>query len=304
MESMKSGTTEHRTASASFLMACAIVFAVGNLLFVPVWDKFEPYYLEAVTIYLWLGFIAAQVGLHTVWCVLAPVAIYTRFAVATVAGFVWFVAWAIGFGATMPGDRFLNDEFQIITLGVLLCLPLVIVALQAPLWLARFWLRWRICHTSEGPAETVTASFRIRHIMFFTAAAALALAMVRLATSVAGEPELLFNMMVGAVWAMTNGLLILLPMLIATLKSGRLWLSLPLAVLLGCGAYAAFAVAGILISGSPPDQETLWGIAGTLGSLYFCLTSALLVFRWLGYRLVWGRRGSSSVEASLVREAD
>jgi hypothetical protein len=296
---MKLNASQHRTAPVSFLLACAIVSAVGNLLFVPVMDDVGSYYFDVVFIYVWLGSLAAQVGLHAVWCVFAPVAVYTRFAVAAVLGLLWFGAWAVGLGVTMYHHPFLEDEFWIIFLGALLCLPLIAVAVQAPLWLTRSWLRWRICYVSEGLAVTGTAAVRIRHIMLFTAAAAVALGMVRLATSVAGEPELLFNMMVGAVWAMANSLLIVLPMLVATLKSGRLWLSLPAAVLFGGGAYAAFAIARIVISGSPPDREALWGVAGTLGSLYICLASVLLVLRVLGYRLEWGMlRHSASAEGS------
>jgi len=155
---------------------------------------------------------------------------------------------------------------------------------------------------SEGSAEADRNPVRIGHTMLFTAAAGLALAMVRLATSWAGEPELLFNMMVGAVWALANGFLIALPMLVATLKSRRLWLWLPLAVLLGCKAYAAFTIAGIVISDSPPDEEALLGMAGTLASLYVCLASVTLSGLRRRLHVNPGRQQCSGARTGLQKE--
>ena len=68
VETVNPDTSQHRTAASAFLIACAIVFAVGNLLFVPIMDDVGPNDVGAVFIYAWLGALAAQMGLHSLRC--------------------------------------------------------------------------------------------------------------------------------------------------------------------------------------------------------------------------------------------
>jgi hypothetical protein len=285
---VKPDNNQHRAKAAAFLVACAFVFAVGNLVVAPVLDRSDPSDLIAVVAFALLGALAAQGALHSTWCVFAPVAWYVRLAVAAVAAMLWFGTWAVGFCETY--DRpYLGVEYVPVAVAVLLCLPLIAVAIQTPLWLARFWLHWRVRHQSDQPEADGTPPLRIRHIMLFTAVAALALGLVRLASSFYPNPALVTGVVGGALWAMFNSLFILLPVLAATLKSARLWLYVPACVLVGGGIYLGVLVSLAISFGEDPPAQAYAHVAAAVAGIYVNLAGVLLVMRRLGYRLEWGR---------------
>lgn len=251
-------------------------------------DMLSPSDMFAVFVYGWLGGIAAQGALHAVWCVFAPVNSPKRFAVAAVAALLWSGAWAVGFFAVVHHHVYIDDEIWRIALAVVLCLPLIVIAIQAPLWLARIWFRWRVRHDRAGSDEDSTAPLRIRHIMIGTAVVGLALGLVRVAQTIMGDSGLLIGVVVGASWALLSSVLIILPVLIATLKVRQLWLSLPTIGLLGYGFYRGLMIGGTMLLGNPATEDA-FGVAVTVGSLHVCLAGVLLVFRALGYRLRWER---------------
>lgn len=289
---MNPGTSQYRRKAVTLLWVCTSVFVGGNLFVVPMMDEITPRDWLAVFVYGWFGAIVAQGGLHSIWCVFAPVANSTRLRVAIVAALFWCGAWAVGFLAAISDHPHEIDDFWKTTAAILLCLPLIVIAIQAPLWLARFWFRWRIRHAGDGPVEVGATPLRIRHVMLGTAAVALALGMARLAEAITDDSDLLIGVVVGALCTLLSSLLIILPVLVATLRVRRLWLSLSAIALLGCVFYAGMMSVGTMMFGRPSPEDA-FGMAVTIGSLYICLAGVLLVLRRLGYRLEWGRSVSS-----------
>jgi hypothetical protein len=90
-----------------------------------------------------------------------------------------YLVWFLGMGFAMPQDPGVLNIAAMIGLGV----PLVSVAAQFPLWLARQWWGWRLV---RGPAD-VSASpeppLAIRDLMVATVVVAVSLALARVAPS-------------------------------------------------------------------------------------------------------------------------
>jgi hypothetical protein len=105
----------------------------------------------------------------------------------------------------------------------------------------------------------------------------------------------LIGVLIGATWALVSSLLIILPVLVATLKARRLWLSLPASALLGCGICATMMIVGTMMFGRPSTEDVI-GMLETIAGLYVCLAGVLLVLRALGYRLRWGRRNTENTD--------
>jgi hypothetical protein len=132
----------------------------------------RPNGLGFILVVMLFGAIGAQAGLHAIWCVFAPVACVRRAAAAIAAGLVWFAAWALGYAASvsermfrgLPSwDLFWRDYWETVAIGWL-CLPLLALSIQAPLWLFRIWLRWRIVHRRDRTPASSVGVFRIRHM--------------------------------------------------------------------------------------------------------------------------------------------
>jgi hypothetical protein len=297
MESpVEAGTTRNREGSdkgAELIAACATFIAFGNLLAFGI----APAVFSGVVVFLlcaWLGAIAAQGALHAIWCVFAPVAASKRFVIGVVLALSWYGGSVLGI-AFHVGDEI---EFWQGALSVLLCLPLIALGSQAPLWLARFWLRWRIVHGEDDCVSSGMTTLRIRDLMLGTAAVALALGAGRLAnlegldTDAAFLLGLLIAVFIVAVFSAGTTL----PLLIATLRARRLRFSLSVIFYVFL-AIEILCVLGVALSFPVPDSllAALF-VAGFLGAViggYLgSLLGVLLVARNLGYRLAWGRRTS------------
>ena len=274
----------------AFLVVCVLLFAFGNLVIVPLTSGAGPNDLMIALVFTWLGTVGAQGGLHAVWCVLAPVGFIKRLAVGVGTGLILFVSFVLGFvvseRAHLPADY-----WETVVTG-LLCLPLMAVAIQSPLWLARVCGGWRILHRADLSRQSGARTFGIRDILVATAVVALALSAARLAVpdSVSSDDEFLLPLAIAVLAAAGISMLTTLPVVVATLRTRRMWLVLPAALLLDVVIAIGFGVIMSAIEGYPTPWEVSVGLVFLAGSLFACLAGVLLVVRGFGFRLSWGRR--------------
>lgn len=240
-----------------------------------------------------VGAIVAQAGLQSIWFVLAPFGLAQRFLSAASAGLVLFGVFVLGGALYVHCHRGAYPlEYWRFVLWLALSLPLLLLAVQSPLWFARIWLNWRVVHGDQSggcPGET---AFGIRHIFAATACVALALAGVRLAASQthASPSEQLVGFSFGALIAAAISLITTLPATVVALRARRPWRSLGALfasnVIVVLGAIAVVS----LIAGRWPPLDADIAYLCLLLSFYVCLAGPLLLARRLGYRLVWGSK--------------
>ena len=273
-------------------LACGLLFAVANFLVAPLMSRGGPGDPGAVWVYLCMGAIGAEGGLHAIWCVLAPVRFAKRLAIGVGVGLVLYGAWALGHAASIAGRGSLHDRYWGYVLTGLLCLPLLSIAIQSPLWLARIWLGWRVGHRANPFRGSEVEAFRIRHLLGATAVVALALSAVRLSVpdDVPSKEPFLVGFAIAALVTAAVSLFTTLPAVAATLCARRLWLTLPVLLFLDVAALLGIVVILSAVFGEWPSVEILVGLAVVVGSFFACLTGVMLVVRGLGYRLAWGRR--------------
>jgi hypothetical protein len=221
---------EEQGSATALVFGVAVLFGIGNFLAIALLQgAFTD--VAAVAVFLafaWCGVIAAQGAVHAIWCVLAPVAGRIRLVVAVAVALFWYGALFLGI-ALVAG---VEDEFWDVALIGVLCLPLISLGIQAPLWLMRFWLRWRIVRGDGDVAGARMTTLRIRHIMLGTAWIALALGATRLAKpeNVDAEPAFLLAMLIPALVLMLISGGTTLPLLLATLRARSLRVSLSIVI--------------------------------------------------------------------------
>ena len=234
--------------------------------------------------------IGAQAGLHAIWCVFAPVSTTRKLIVGILVGLLWIAAWASGAAVfyyneapfpgmawrpelSNPGHRWLAEVTPI-----LLYLPLAILAIQSPLWVARHWFRWRLSHPAEDAQQYRVAQLKLRDIFIAMGPVARALSAARVSMSYdrSATPEVQsLVLLIPALAIAVVSWLTMLPTLVATLGTHLRWLIGVIAV--------ALAVALVPLVGASYVVVT--------GVIFFAgLAGPLLYARSLGYRLYTGRR--------------
>jgi hypothetical protein len=91
-----------------------------------------------------------------------------------------YLIWLVGFGLALDNVRGPPLLFaKVVALGV----PLVSLAAQFPLWIARQWFGWRLVREQPDAAQSCEPPLAIRDLMLATVIVAVALALARLAPS-------------------------------------------------------------------------------------------------------------------------
>lgn len=284
-------TTIRQRSITRFFVVSISLFAVVDFAIGPLMRWISPNDLAAPIVYTCFGVIGAQAGLHAVWCVLAPVGPVMRLATGVGAGLLFLVAWALGFTLfTFEQPLRYNYRWEFVSV-VLLCLPLVVIAIQLPLWAARIWCRWHVVHVTDSSGQSTYKAIGIRNMLVATGVLAMALSAAQLAApdgTVSGAAMLL-PLLIGAGAAAAVSLSTTLPAMAATLHAVRPWramicvLLLQVLILLGILSIVAVFV------GLPRRG----GVGVTFMAIGFtaCLNGVMLAARGLGYRLLWGRKG-------------
>jgi hypothetical protein len=260
---------------------CIAVFLVVDIFICPVMFGPEPDVAGKVV----LGMFIAQAGLYASWVVLAPRPLRVRIAAASLLGLVWLVTMVWSCVSFNPYEF---DYPQDVAVGCAL-VPLVAIGFLAPLWMVQGWFRWRILCPAPMMAEPRHEGFRIRDMFIGTTVVAIAFGAVEVASRAADSGDLVIGTSIMATVAAVISLLVVLPLLAATLRARRVWLVLPVTI---CLQFAVFlgtiAILHAVFEGGPGSSRAMWALGPVFAVLCVCLSVAMLVVRWCGYRLVWG----------------
>jgi hypothetical protein len=235
-----------------------------------------------------LGCILAQGTLLAAWLAWSDGPFLRRLATHWRIAAGLYVVWLVGLGLATIGERNMPPIAIIVALGV----PLVSIAAQFPLWVARQWWGWRLVQEAAEIASPPEPPLAIRDLMTATLVVAVSLALARLAPSPdAGEmwPVWAFSCVVASVISS-----------ITLLPAGKLLLRMqPFSRGLrwsGCYAGAWIALVWIVVAALwwfAPGFLAPRAIYIGLSSLMFTYAATLMltgaIARDRGYRLA-GRR--------------
>jgi hypothetical protein len=233
-----------------------------------------------------VGCVLAQGCLLAAWLAWSDQPFWRRFRRHWIVAAILYLVWAAGLAISHP------SQFLVAFSAVGLSVPLVSLAAQLPLWIARQMFGWRLirgdAHDDAGPAP-----LSIRDLLTATFVIALTLALDRLAPSPDGQERgliPLFTFIVASAVS-TVTLLPAAPLLLRIQPFRR--------GLLFAGVYAAFwlGLLGLFVlvarySGlfRLPPHPIPTGVACFILSFAATVMLAGAAARTRGYRLVWGRR--------------
>jgi len=277
-----------RLPRLSFPFWCLVWFFVGNaLMSLLMAGPVRWWVVEIVLQPAILGMVGGQAAVHSIWCVFASLPWIQRFLAGAISAIVLFVGFVIPpvlFERHWRLDR--AEELAV----PLLCLPLLLLAAQTPMWIMRFWFRWRIV-----PRDAETSGhfepLRIGGLLVATAVVSLALGAMRLTQSLPGRSSNsnLTGGVVAAFVIMVVSAITVLPAILACLRARRLLRALALAFTATATVPAAFVGLGMLIGVQAVSwREYVVGL-GLAGVYFVCLTAPLLIARRKGCRLLCRR---------------
>lgn len=317
-------------------LAFVFSFMVVDFLVWPVMDAVMPGVLGKMV----LGAFIAQAGLLASWIVLAPFPLSFRIVTSAIMGFAWLATsvWSFSLN-TFLTHRWYKDA----TIGCAL-VPILAIGFLAPLWIVQGWLRWRIVPLEQSrfkgepdrgwarqqmvypvPMEAKERHEGVRTRDIFTGMTVVAIAFgaVEIARAVIGlddsfrsvyaipaPNDLLMGTLIGAIWTASISLLVVLPLVAATLHARRVWLALLVTAILqllvfvgaifvlyeriidfslGLGPlYIRYEVAESNRDAGYLPMTIVMAVSPIFGGLWISFSAIMLVVRWWGYRLVWG----------------
>lgn len=264
-------------------------FLVSDFAIAPCADQWGPHEWGAMFVYGSAGPLLAQFAILPAWLVLGSPAYWLRLMLVWSAALVAYGAWWLGFAATGWIDG-ISDSDARHALALLLLLPAVSLAIEAPLWLLRLGFGWRIARPShELPAHH---KLSIRDMLLATTLVACALAAARIAARLVGDSdadEAGFWQTLGiSVISLGGGSAVLLaPILWLALRVERTALAVAAAVAHILVLGAIWMSAAILLEWVP--DRGAWGYLGvtvTTVSFAACVSAPFWLARLQGYRLV------------------
>ncbi len=269
------------------LGGCLLFFSLNNVAVAPLMEVISPNGPAAYVVYACMAVIGAQMALAAVWCVFAPCHLIEKIAGAVVMAAVLPTAWIAGVVLAETMNNFAHVDWYAIR--ALMCLPLLAVAIQSPLWAAKYLLGWRIVVPWHYLEKMPDRTFGIRDLLIAMAIGAAVLSAAQLAAPPnSSTEEFLVPVAISAVVLALVSLMTTIPVLLATMRPRRIGWSLGL--LLSYGAVLTFAA--IVVFAIVTQRDT-WanriGLATMAGGFFVCLTACMLLFRALGWRLQLSR---------------
>ncbi len=235
------------------------------------------------------GAAAAQVGLLAIWAVLGPQPLLVRWSASLAVGVLLWCVWLMGVDFVESLD---SAEIA----GGALVLPLILLAVQVPLWILKAATGWRIVLTGTkiptSPAEV--RQFGLQHILGATTVMAVALGLASLALPGGGAASLpdisqWLELMLACLMVCVVSALSTIPCLwaafVARNKAGG-------AVVIGVYVLLVSVLALIVLSawGPGPAVEGLRLFLPFLGGVAAVLLGGLHAARSAGYVLLRPRR--------------
>ncbi|HEY2414861.1 MAG TPA: hypothetical protein VGI40_21630 [Pirellulaceae bacterium] len=266
----------------------ATFFAGVNLIICPALlmcdGPLEWRHLPVITLF---GAILAEGGLLSACLVFFSGTFWLRGAICWTIGSILWAAWAAGLVLVSWYGSWgsVGDELQVASLS----LPLVLLAIQLPLWFARTYLCWRL--TIRQPETLPTLPFSIRDYFVGTAIVAISITFARLARPATWPLDDYWPAWAIVFCIFTAGSLAgVLPAMYFSLRLGNVWLGV------GLLSLYAFAVASLI-------AYILNAIDSTIGALE---TAAIMTFvvslpAFLGLGFVIARACGYVLETGRVR---
>jgi hypothetical protein len=264
------------------LSGVAMVFVLANFAVVPLIELFD----DAFVVFWCVGIMLAEGFILAAWLVWGGGLFLQRLALHWLAAFLLGLAWLAGAVVT-EGVR--DGDIRAVLEVVPFSLPLVSLAIQLPLWIARLYFGWQIV---DACAESAPARpLAIRDLMFGMVVVAVSLALARLAEGMNRSSD------GWLVWAI----------LIPSLAGISLVSVLPVAVWLLClrnvavgliaiPIHTTIAIVVTVVIMSMTERINLrevFAIATVVASFAATLAAAALAARAAGFRLEVGRNAGT-----------
>lgn len=279
------------------LAICMLLFALTNFTAMPLGEViFANNTLAQVAISGYIAVIVTQLAFLAVWCVLAPFSLGHRLVSGVLLATGLLGAWFFGFllWAEMIGLPFREwDELGTIFLSI----PLLAVAVQTPLWAAKFWFGWRIVTPAHHLDDATPRPFGIRDLLIGMALGACVLSAAQLAVppNNMSTENFLVPLAIAAVVLAVVSLLTTVPAIATILRSRRI--APAVGVLLLYGFALAVGVIETFVAFAQTDTLMLrLGFGNLLGVCFLSLTGCMLAFRAAGWRLQWGKPRKTTPE--------
>lgn len=233
-----------------------------------------------------MGCVLAQGNLLAAWLAWSDQPFGQRLTWHWIVAAILFLVWVAGLAisATVAPVSF-AEVSSVVGLSV----PMVSIAAQTPLWIARQIFGWRLIH-GDPKDDTRPAPLSIRHLMWATVLVALSLALARLAPLPVKEQVIVWTFMMAA--ASIISAIALLP------AAAMLRLQSFQRGVMFAGLYATFWAAlpwGIVLVGrhlglwGGPPLAIVVGVSCLVFSFAGTVILAAAAAREMGYQLVLGR---------------
>ena len=264
----------------------ALVCLACDFLMVPVLAMVQARPILSVPLLLAIvGCVLAQGCLLAAWLAWSDQPFWRRLTRHWIIAAILYLVWAAGLAVSRP------SQFAPTGFFVGLSVPVVSIAAQMPLWIARQTFGWRLIR-GDPKNDAGLAPLSIRDLMMATGLVALALALARWAPSPDGK-EIGMIWVIMCVMASAVSTISLLPASVLLLRTQPFQRGI-----LFAGLYAAFWV-GLLwlvvlvgrhqgLFRTPP-QPVIVGVSCLIVSFATTVMLAAAAVRARGYRLVWGR---------------
>ncbi len=272
----------------------------------PLMDFFDPRDAGAVFVYFTFGAISAAFALLAIFSVVWSLPLWLRLGLSIAVGFALYFCWLVGFMVASVEHGLSFDDEGRQAAATLLCLPIIFMAIQSPLWLVRHLCRWQVA-LQGPPIPPPLSPLTIRDILIGTGLIGLALAAAQFARQVADEPSshAEFGMVIGIGLACGFGISLAstIPVVIATLRARNpAWGMLAIAHYTAIALAITFVVVG-LVEGRVPQFWDVFGWSISIVTFMGAMATPLLLARGLGFRLRWGRESMVDSVGKLDTEA-
>ena len=255
-------------------VALAVVFAIGNVALLPLTSLFDQNDYGAVWVYFTGGVVLAQGGLFAVVLVFGTGGFVRRLALCWAAAIPLWLCWAGGLLLNNTHSYRPNNGADL-RFG-LFVMPLVAIAIQAPLWFFRLYLGWRLIRADTS--GNVPRHLSIRDYLTGTAIAAFSITCARLALKPDDiDPDYWAGWSVFFASAAGISLASVVPAMLLMFRC-RQW-AFGLGMLVFYGAAAVFLISGLLaicnlrFPGVMPQPE-VWASLG-IAILFMSFTAFL-----------------------------
>jgi hypothetical protein len=240
----------------------------------------------------YLGAICAEVGLLSLWWVLAPVSWQLRFSAGLLTAVILFTAWAVGYAIAFPEFYALLDVYWINLRWhirtSLLRLPLLLLAAQSPLWIAKHWFTWRIEHRTHVPTTGPREPLGLIWLLIGIAFIAICLGLARYGR----DPDEPGDFAWFVCWALVTMAVTSVTILPATAAILRIRRKIPAVILVLATNSLVVAVYLAIVSPLADDiLESAMESPAFILCFTFCLALPLCIVNQLGYQLRWGENG-------------